>query len=453
MAAASPAQAVGVLLIGTGEYSTGFVNEGASSSDKPGGVLALVALHLRSRGLVTRVGLCGVHGAKLPAIRAHMQRMLGDVYTGIDPSCIETFPADHVTDAQAYRAACLSFSAGDVAIIFTPDDTHAAIASCCLERGMHVLITKPPVKTLHEHAALAAAANEAGRLCCVETPAPCQLHKRFDPIYLDARDRIQALGDFSFFSSYMSQPKLQLHTFKAWAGTSSDISYYLNSHHVDFHAWAVKGRARPEVVSGMGSTGVASARLGVSTEDTITLAVQWRNRSADGGFTGGNLGHASYTASWVAPKSDAHSQQRWFYMGHLGEVSVDQAHRGYQLASDAEGYGSLNPLFWKPTRDATTGELTPPTSPARGGWPSIWLIECVDMAKSCSCCWQSEFVQILPNDITTCKFSGQRCYGYLSIEAMISAAISCNDGVSSPEDLNLTMPTLATTTGVTAILE
>ena len=33
----------------------------------------------------------------------------------------------------------------------------------------------------------------------------------------------------------MSQPKLQLSTFKAWAGLSSDISYYLNSHHIDFH--------------------------------------------------------------------------------------------------------------------------------------------------------------------------------------------------------------------------
>ena len=27
--------------------------------------------------------------------------------------------------------------------------------------------------------------------------------------------------------AYMSQPKLQLETFRAWAGKSSDISYYL----------------------------------------------------------------------------------------------------------------------------------------------------------------------------------------------------------------------------------
>ena len=52
--------------------------------------------------------------------------------------------------------------------------------------------------------------------------------------------RIQKLGKFNFFTSYMSQPKFQLETFKAWAGLGSDISYYLNSHHIDLHVWAME---------------------------------------------------------------------------------------------------------------------------------------------------------------------------------------------------------------------
>lgn len=48
--------------------------------------------------------------------------------------------------------------------------------------------------------------------------------------------RSAAIGDFSFFTSYMSQPKSQLETFRAWAGIDSDISYYLNSHHVSLGA-------------------------------------------------------------------------------------------------------------------------------------------------------------------------------------------------------------------------
>ena len=58
------------------------------------------------------------------------------------------------------------------------------------------------------------------------------------------------------FTSYMSQPKQQLETFKAWAGKSSDISFYLNSHHVDFHVWSQRGQTRPMVVTALGSTGV-----------------------------------------------------------------------------------------------------------------------------------------------------------------------------------------------------
>ena len=42
---------------------------------------------------------------------------------------------------------------------------------------MHVLVTKPPVKTLREHNELAELARQAGRLCAIE------VHKRFDPIY------------------------------------------------------------------------------------------------------------------------------------------------------------------------------------------------------------------------------------------------------------------------------
>lgn len=43
-----------------------------------------------------------------------------------------------------------------------------------------------------------------------------------------------------------------------------------------------------------------------------------------------NQGTAVYTASWVAPKADVHSQQGFHYMGYTGEARVDQAHRGTQ---------------------------------------------------------------------------------------------------------------------------
>ena len=66
-----------------------------------------------------------------------------------------------------------------------------------------------------------------------------------------------------------------------------------------------------------------------------------------------------YTSSWIAPKSDVHSQQRFFYMGQSGEVNVDQAHRGYNVAVDGSGFATVNPLFMKyePTSGKFSGQL------------------------------------------------------------------------------------------------
>lgn len=369
--------------------------------------MALTMFDLKRRGLVGRLGLCGVSGSKFPAIRAHMRRAIANTYANlrdivlgaegsVDGSTsvdVETFPADTCSsDPLAYKKALLCFSPGDVAIIFTPDNTHFDIAMACVERGLHVLVTKPIVQTLAQHILLAKRAAEHGVLVGVE------VHKRLDPIYVDARDKIQqSLGPFSYMHAYMSQPKYQLDTFRAWAGRDSDISYYLNSHHVDFHEWCVGQTARPISVTALASTGVASQLVEhKQCEDTITLSVQWEvfpPACGDADQAKSSLGSASYTASWIAPKAEVHSQQRFFYMGHGGEVNVDQAHRGYGMAADVglglgEGFKSLNPLFMKYT-------------PNRAG-----------------------------------HFVGQLGYGYRSFEAFIQAASSIGRGESTAQDYN-----------------
>jgi D-galacturonate reductase len=379
------------LMVGTGEYTTGYVHDSAATSDKKVGVVAITLFDLRKRGFLGRLLMAGTNGSKFPSIREHLQKNVADVYRDMDVQ-FDSFPADNVaSNRDAYRAALDQLDRGDVVAVFTPDNTHFEIAMEAVRRGCHVLIAKPIVKTLAEHAKLANAARENGCLVAME------VHKRWDPIYKDARDRIASLGEFSFFSSYMSQPKTQLDTFRAWAGKSSDISYYLNAHHIDFNVWSVGDSARPIRVFASAATGYAKSH-GIDTEDSISLTVTWQN-------VGGNLATAVYTASWIAPASDVHSQQRFFYMGQTGEVHIDQAHRGYSIATDNAGYASPNPLFMKYTPDD------------RG------------------------------------VFCGQDGYGYRSIADFVIAAQEIQSGRAQPGDFRSSLATIDDTVFITGILE
>jgi D-galacturonate reductase len=379
-----------VLMIGTGEYTTGFVHGNAARSDKQIGVVGVTLFDLRRRGKVARLAMVGTNGTKFPAIRAHFDARIARRYRDMDTE-FSSFPADHVpADASAYLTALDALAAGDIVTIFTPDHLHFEMAMAAVDRGLHVLIAKPIVKTLAEHRQLAARASEMKVLVAME------VHKRWDPMYRDARDRMQSLGALSFFQAYMSQPKTQLETFRHWAGSSSDISYYLNAHHVDFCQWALPG-ARPLSVSALASCGVAR-RMGIETEDTITLGTQW-----DVGD--GHVGSGLFTSSWIAPPSDVHSQQGFFFMGHQGEIRIDQAHRGYTMATDVQGPASLNPLFMKYT-------------PSVDGY-----------------------------------FAGQSGYGYQSIEAFVDAVIAIRQRVAAPDDFHQQLATVQSTLRVTAILE
>jgi D-galacturonate reductase len=143
----------------------------------------------------------------------------------------------------------------------------------------------------------------------------------------------------------------------------------------------------------------------IDCEDTITLTVQWENveKTASGEVKATGLGTAVYTSSWIAPKSDVHSQQRFFYMGQKGEVNVDQAHRGYNMSADGQGYRSVNPLFMKYT-------------PSDG------------------------------------KFAGQLGYGYRSFEYFIDAVAEINGGRKSVSDYDHSLASIAETYRTSAIL-
>jgi len=216
--------------------------------------------------------------------------------------------------------------------------------------------------------------------------------------------RAQKLGDFGYFYAYMSQPKSQLETFKSWAGKESDISFYLNSHHVDICDFLTsKQRFKPIRVTASSVIGTA-VELGChpQTEDTITLLVDYVKEAHPT-----KRATAVFTASWTAPqKAGVHSNQYFHYMASGGEIRINQGKRGYEFTTD-EGLIHLNPFY----------------------------------------------VQYAPDEEG--NFNGNAgSYGYKSIEKFIEACRLVNDGRVSLEELDRrNLPTIANTIITTAILE
>ncbi|QRV76679.1 oxidoreductase family, NAD-binding rossmann fold protein [Ceratobasidium sp. AG-Ba] len=339
--------------------------------------------------------MVGVSGGKFPAIRQHLEEKIGQVYKDLDlrQACSES-----KTDPEAYKTAIDALQPGSAVIIFTPDSTHYPIAKYALERKMHVLVTKPATQLLSHHNELIELADKNGVVCWVEH------HKRYDPAYSDARGRAADLGEFNFFSAWMSQPKSQLETFRAWAGKDSDISYYLSSHHIDICAWILQDKAVPTRVVASAATGIATSEpynCVPQTEDTITLMVDWQSIKSPK-----HKGTGVYTASWTAPLGEGvHSAQHFHYMGEKGAIHIDQAHRGYDVTVDGSGKTWYNPFYMKYT-------------PSETG-----------------------------------HFDGQRGYGYISIEKFIDASRLVNQGKAKSSDFDKQgFPTIRNTVLTTAIL-
>ena len=117
-----------VLMIGTGEYTTGYVHNAASTSDKGAGVVALTLFDLKRRGKVSQLKMVGTNGNKFPAIREHFAQCISNRYANLDVD-FDSYPSNDVScDPSAYLKALDALEPGDLATIFTPDPTHFEIA-------------------------------------------------------------------------------------------------------------------------------------------------------------------------------------------------------------------------------------------------------------------------------------------------------------------------------------
>ncbi|CAE7497438.1 gltX2, partial [Symbiodinium sp. CCMP2456] len=121
----------------------------SAKSDKSLGVVALTFFDLRAKGKIgDRIAMVGTNGDKEPKIKEHFSRNL--TFPNIGSKEFEFFPKEG-KNPKAYLDAIKAFKPGDVCTVFTPDDTHFEICKAALQGGVHVLVTKPMVKTLAQH--------------------------------------------------------------------------------------------------------------------------------------------------------------------------------------------------------------------------------------------------------------------------------------------------------------
>ena len=101
----------------------------------------------------------------------------------------------------------------------------------------------------------------------------------------------------------------------------------MNSHHIDFLCWTLQKRAKPTIIFSLASYGVANEKpFNIENcEDSITINAQFEPLNSTEKWRG----VAVFTAAWNSPKTDTHTQQRFYYVGTQGQIQIDQAHRGY----------------------------------------------------------------------------------------------------------------------------
>ena len=94
--------------------------------------------------------------------------------------------------ARAYTdlAAMLDAEKPDAAILAVPVHLTAAVGAPLLERGVPLLLEKPPGRTVQEVDALIAAAERGGR----RVPHQVAFNRRYVPIVQEARRRLAAIG-------------------------------------------------------------------------------------------------------------------------------------------------------------------------------------------------------------------------------------------------------------------
>jgi predicted dehydrogenase len=193
---------------------------------------------------------CGEHArvAHGPS-QARCARERGDLVLAgccdLDPERAESFRRDFGY-ARAFTdpAAMLETERPDAAVVVVPVDRTVAVGSLVLERGIPLLLEKPPGETTAEVDRLIAAAEKGGRV-----PHQVAFNRRFAPLVRELRRRIEGLGPLQHLHYEMTRVERRDPDFSTTAIHGLDAVRYLAG--ADFVRAGFRYREMPELGKGV----------------------------------------------------------------------------------------------------------------------------------------------------------------------------------------------------------
>jgi predicted dehydrogenase len=164
----------------------------------------------------------------------------------LDPARAESFRRDFGY-ARAYGdpAAMLEAERPDAAVVVVPVERTVGVGSMVLERGIPLLLEKPPGETPAEVDCLIAAAEKAGRV----VPHQVAFNRRFAPLVQELRRRIEQAGPLQHVHYEMTRVERRDADFSTTAIHGLDAVRYLTG--ADYAQARFRYRELPELGRGV----------------------------------------------------------------------------------------------------------------------------------------------------------------------------------------------------------
>lgn len=216
-------------------------------------------------------------------------------------------------------------------IVATPDHLHTPMIMAALDAGFDVVVEKPLCLKVDEAWQIQEKAQAKGAYVYTD------YHKRHDRAVRALRYRYRQglMGEMLHGHAWIEEKReMALDVFRLWAHMSSPFEY-VGVHYVDVY-YFVTG-LKPKRLVAFGQKKLLP-KHGMDAFDAVQATIEWEDNSV-----------LWVQTSWVnSEHNSALTNQGLMVLGTEGEYWADHKNRNLHFVTQAGGYETYNPNFFKP---------------------------------------------------------------------------------------------------------